>query len=51
MLESIFRQKIVDTDTAKGLSDGYFGGKKRKTKRKKSKKRKTKKNKSKRKKV
>ena len=51
MLESIFRQKIVDPDTAKGLSDGYFGGKKRKTKRKKSKKRKTKKNKSKRKKV
>lgn len=51
MLESIFRQKIVDPYTAKGLRDGYFGGKKRKTKRKKSKKRKTKKNKSKRKKV
>ena len=49
MLESIFRQKIVDPDTAKGFSKGRFGGKKRKTKRKKSKKRK--KNKSNRKKV
>ena len=49
MLESIFRQKIVDPYTAKGFSKGRFGGKKRKTKRKKSKKRK--KNKSNRKKV
>ncbi len=52
MLESVLRQRVpIDHVTAKGLGRGYFGGKKRKTKRKKSRKRKTKKNKSKRKKV
>jgi len=49
-MRSVLRA-YVDPDTARGLSKGLFGGKKRKTKRKKSKKRKTKKNKSKRKKV
>ena len=38
MLESVLRQRIVDPVTAKGFSEGYFGGKKRKTKRKKSRK-------------
>tara|TARA_Y100000816_G_scaffold292333_1_gene287054 strand:+ start:1588 stop:2073 length:486 start_codon:yes stop_codon:yes gene_type:complete len=51
-MRSVLSQKTgLDPYTANVLSDRYFGGKKRKTKRKKSKKRKTKKNKSKRKKV
>ena len=39
MLESVLRQRThVDDDTVKGLSHEYFGGKKRKTNRKKSRK-------------
>ena len=39
MLESVLRQRAhLDDDTVKGLSDEYFGGKKRKSKRKKSRK-------------
>ena len=38
-MRSVLRE-LVDPDTAKGLSERYFGGKKRKTKRKKSKKKK-----------